>query len=187
MKRIKVIVLVLMMTLISVLCGSCKINDQVDELFQFLNERVEQVGEGIEILIRDSHKSEDQANELVRCLNERDEEGIMNLFCEETRLSDSYDFEQQISDVFDLLGNRTIDSFDWRGGVTETSYRKGEKTWERMNVVIEKMELSDGSNDIKKIIFLTTLVDTEYPNQVGLSSIWVVIDDEEEYWIGESG
>lgn len=57
-----------------------------------------------------------EADELVRCLNERDEEGIKELFCTSVRASEMGSLGQQISDVFDLFGDRTITSYRVNGG-----------------------------------------------------------------------
>lgn len=158
MKKAKVIAFVLMVVLFVTLCGSCRTRPG---------------------------PRHDQVDELVRCLNEQDEEGIMNLFCEETKSSASIDFDKQISEVFDLFADRTIASYDWRSGGSELSWSKGKKTWERAGVFIEKIELSDGSSEIEDIVFSTTLVDEENPNRVGLAWIKIITDEEEEYRIGE--
>lgn len=158
MKKNRGIAFVLMTVLLVTLCGSCRTRPG---------------------------PRHDQVDELVRCLNERDEEGIMNLFCEKTRTTASIDFEQQISDVFDLFGDRTITSFDWRSGGSEYSYEKGKKTWERAGVIIDEIELSDGSGEIEDIVFSTTLVNEENPKRVGLAWIKIITDEEEEYRIGE--
>lgn len=157
-KRRKIISFVLMVILSVLLCGSCRTRPG---------------------------PRHDQVDELVRCLNEHDEEGIMNLFCEGTKSSASIDFDQQISEAFDLFADRTISSYDWSTGVSQLSWEKGKKTWEKTSVIIEKIELSDGSSEIEDIVFSTTLVDEENPNRVGLAWIKIITDEEEEYRIGE--
>lgn len=124
-------------------------------------------------------------DELVRCLNERDKEGIMELFCESVGSSPHIDFEQQISDVFDLMGDRTITSYRVKRGSEQGSYEKGKKTWHIQTNSIKKIELSDGSDEIDRIIYSTTLVNEENPRRVGLAWIKIVTDEDEEYWIGE--
>ncbi len=182
MKRIKVIIFVLAMALAAVLCGSC--GDQADELVQFLSERVERVDEGIKNLICDSHKKEDQKNELVRCLNERDEEGIMNLLCEKTRTSSDIDLEQQISDFFNLLGDRKITSYNWRQAYEEEHWREGKQAYHDAGFFIEEIELSDGSDEIEFIVFATILAYEDNQDRVGLEWFYARCD-EKEYWVGE--
>lgn len=127
----------------------------------------------------------EQAEELVRCLNEHDEDGIMELLCEAVRTSEEIDFEQQFNDVFDLFGDRTINSYSLRGGGGQAHYEKGKKTWERIGITIYKVELSDESDEIKKIVYSKTSVDEENPSRVGLAWIKIITDEEEEYRIGE--
>ncbi len=124
-------------------------------------------------------------DELVLCLNERDKEGIMDLFCESVGSSPHIDFEQQISDVFDFLGDRTITSYRVNGGGDQASYEKGRKTWHIQTNSIKEIKLSDGSDGIDRIVYSTTLVNEENPRRVGLAWIKIVTDEEEEYWIGE--
>ncbi len=125
------------------------------------------------------------ADDLVQYLNERDEEGIMNLLREKARTSNDIDLEQQISDVFDLFGDRTITSFDWQSSGEETHWEKGKKTRCRGGTIIDEVELSDGSDDIDIIAFYTVWIDEEDPGLVGMNWIKIITDDEEEYRIGE--
>lgn len=156
MKRMKIISFVIL-TILAALCGSCRTRPG---------------------------PYHDQVDELVRCLNERDEEGIKNLLCESVRASEMGSLGQQISDVFDLFADRTISSYDWSTGVSQLSWEKGKKTWEKTSVIIEEIELSDGSDEIEYIVFSTTLVNEENPRRVGLSWFYVFYDDN-EYWVGE--
>lgn len=125
-----------------------------------------------------------EGDELVRCLNERDEEGIKDLFCASVRASEMGSLGQQISDVFDLFGDRTITSYRVNGG-DQASYEKGKKTWHIQTNFIEELEMSDGSDEIKHIVYSTTLVNEENPRRVGLAWIKVITDEEEEHRIGE--
>lgn len=123
-------------------------------------------------------------DELVRCLNERDEEGIKNLLCESVRASEMGSLGQQISDVFDLLGDRTITSYRVKRGAEQISYEKGKKTWHIQTNFIEEIELSDGNNEIEYIVFSRTLVNEKNPKRVGWTWFYVFYD-EKEYWVGE--
>ncbi len=130
-----------------------------------------------------SCKKHGVADDLVQYLNERDTEEIKNLFSEYVR--SSVVLVNQIDVIFDLLGDKTITSYDWTLGASQGSYEKGKKTWEVKTYFIENIEWSDGSDEIETIIFGGVTVDEDNPRYVGVEWIKFKID-EEYYWIGES-
>lgn len=127
-----------------------------------------------------------QADELIRCLNEHDAEGIKDLFCEKVRESTEVDLDEQIAAVFALLENVTIESSNqWKLGYEQSSWEHHEKVWERKQMRMTSVKLSNG-NEMEEIYFYTSVIDKEHPEKVGLSVIVIYDSDSQKYRIGKN-
>lgn len=127
-----------------------------------------------------------QADELIRCMNEQDTEGLKDLFCEKVRESAEVDLDEQIDVVFELLENVTIESSNqWKLGYEQSSWEHHEKVWERKQMRMTSVKLSNG-NELEEIYFYTSIIDKEHPEKVGISVIVIYDSNSQKYRIGKN-
>lgn len=119
--------------------------------------------------------------EIVRCLNERDAKGIKAMLSKAA--ASRADLDEQIEDVFDLLGEETILRYKRSGGFEEESVRYGRSVYHSMYTNIDSIECS-GDVGLDGIVYHTYKAYDEKPDQVGVSGIYLTFYDT-EYVIGD--
>lgn len=119
--------------------------------------------------------------EIVRCLNERDAKGIKAMLSKAA--ASRADLDEQIQDVFDLLGEETILRYKRSSGMEEESIRYGKSVYHYMYTRIDSVECS-GDIGLDGIVWLTYEAYDEKPDQVGVSGIYLTFYDT-RYVIGE--
>ncbi len=135
----------------------------------------------LSLLICGSCGAPSTEEEIIRCLNERDAKGIKAMLSKAA--ASRADLDEQIEDVFDLLGEETILRYSRRGGFEEESVRYGKTTYHSMYMIIESIELSDDVG-LDGIVYHTYEAYDEKPDQVGVSGIYLTFYDT-RYVIGE--
>lgn len=119
--------------------------------------------------------------EIVRCLNERDAKGIKAMLSKAA--ASRADLDEQIEDVFDLLGEETILRYKRSGGLEEESVEHGRSVYHYMYTNIDSIECS-GDVGLDGIVYLIYEAYDAKPDQVGVSGIYLTFYDT-EYVIGD--
>lgn len=119
--------------------------------------------------------------EIVRCLNERDAEGIKAMLSKAA--ASRADIDEQIQDVFDLLGEETILRYCSGGGGGIRSVEHGRTVYHTISMHIDSIECS-GDIGLDGINWHTYEAYDEKPDQVGISGIYLTFYDT-EYMIGK--
>lgn len=135
----------------------------------------------LSLLICGSCGAPSTEEEIIRCLNERDADGIKAMFSKAA--ASQTDFDEQIEDVFDLLGEETILRYKHSGGMDEQSVKYGKTTYHSQSWTLEDIECSDDIG-LDWISYFAYEAYDEKPDHVGVWGIYLTFYDT-RYVIGK--
>lgn len=128
-----------------------------------------------------SDSTESQCDSFIHFLSKKDSDGMKSLMPEFIISSLGSSLDDQITDAFDWLGDRTIDSYDCLGGGGIQSIRDHQVVLRDRRFTYDPVTLSDGG--IWGICFFVYEVYADDRSKEGIAEI-LIYSDSEEYRIG---